>query len=221
MAEEYVISVVLEGNASSLSSATDKASKGQQKLKTSTVDANVSMLAQLARFQAMTAAMNQTVGGLNKMTGALEAAGAPQVLTENMRRLTKILEFIIGPMEIWLAYKTLSIALSYSDAKAKTTDAAATGVLAAATAKLNVVMAMNPFILVAVAIVVLVLALVYLEKKLGIITGAVDMLNSALDKMDAFLGKIRNGLAGVASGMQDVVDMITLKGLRDGLHGVF
>ena len=221
MAEEYVISVVLEGNASSLSGATDKASKGQKKLKTSTTETNIAMLAQLARFQAVTAAMNQTVGGLNKMTGALEAAGAPKVLTENMSRLTKILEFIIGPMEIWLAYKTLSIALSYGDAKAKTTDAAATGVLTAATAKLNAVMKMNPFILVAVAIVVLVLALVYLEKKLGIITGAVDMLNSALDKMDAFLGKIRNGLAGVASGMQDVVDMITLKGLRDGLHGVF
>mgnify|MGYP003647876260 CR=1 FL=1 len=165
MAEEYVISVVLEGNASSLSSATDKASNSQKRLKTSTVDANISML-------------------------------------------------------IFLAYKTLSIAMSYGDAKAKTTDAAATGVLTAATAKLNVVMAMNPFILIAMAIVVVVAALWLLEKKFGIITSAVDMLNDALKAMDDVLGRIRDGLAGMASGLQDVLDKLTLKGLRDGLHGV-
>lgn len=220
MAEEYVISVVLEGNASSLSSATDKASKGQKKLKTSTVDANVAMLAQLARFQAMTAAMNQTVGGLNKMTGALEAAGAPKALTNTMRNLTKVLEFIIGPMEIYLAYKTLDIALHYGSAKAKTTDAAATGVLTAATAKLNLVMAMNPFILIAMAIIVVVAALWLLEKKFGIITKSVDMLNDALQAMDDLLGRIRNGLGGMLSGLKDVHDLITLKGLRKGLHGV-
>ena len=220
MAEEYVISVVLEGNASSLSSATDKASKGQKKLKTSTADANIAMLAQLARFQAMPAAMNQTVGGLNKMTGALEAAGAPKALTNTMRNLTKLMEFIIGPMEIYLAYKTLSIALHYGDAKAKTTDAAATGVLTAATAKLNLVMKMNPFLLVAMAIIAVVAVLFILEKKLGIITKSIDMLNEALQKMDEFLGRIRDGWAGVAKGMQDTLDLITLKGLRDGLHGV-
>jgi len=212
MAEEYVISVVLEGNASSLSSATEKASKGQKKLKTSTADANIAMLAQLARFQAMTAAMNQTVGGLNKMTGALEAAGAPKALTNTMRSLTKVMEFIIGPMEIYLAYKTLSIALHYSDAKAKTTDAAATGVLATATGALNAVMALNPFILVAMAIIV-VSALFILEKKFGLVTKMVDGFNNSLESMEDHFMKIVNLGKGVASVMGKIGNIASGRGL--------
>ena len=213
MAEEYVISVVLEGNASSLSSATEKASKGQKKLKTSTADANIAMLAQLARFQAMTAAMNQTVGGLNKMTGALEAAGAPKALTNTMRSLTKVMEFIIGPMEIYLAYKTLSIALHYSDAKAKTTDAAATGVLATATGALNAVMALNPFILVAMAIIVVVSALFILEKKFGLVTKMVDGFNNSLESMEDHFMKIVNLGKGVASVMGKIGNIASGRGL--------
>ena len=52
MAEEYVISVVLEGNASSMTNATNKASKSQQTLKKSTTEANVALLANIAVFQA-------------------------------------------------------------------------------------------------------------------------------------------------------------------------
>ena len=198
MAEEYVISVVLEGNASSMTQATKKGSKSQKDLENATKNANIAMLAQLARFQAMTAAMNQTVGGLNKLAGGLEALGFERS-AEAMRKFTKIMELIIGPMEIYLAYKTLSIAMSYGDAKAKTTDAAATGVLAVAQGALNAVMAMNPFILIAMAIVIVVLALIHLEKKFGIITKAVDALNDGLQALEELLLKIVRAAKGLIS----------------------
>ena len=44
MAEEYVISVVLEGNASSLTNAQNKATKGNQKMGESAHKANVEFL---------------------------------------------------------------------------------------------------------------------------------------------------------------------------------
>ena len=198
MADEYVISVVLEGNASSLSSATEKASNSQKDLKTNTDSANISFLAQVARYQAMTAALNQTIGGLNKFAGGLEAIGMEKT-AEATRKFTKLLELVAGPAEIYLAYMTLTIAMGKKDVKTKGAQTAATGVLATATAALNAVMAMNPFILIAVAIVVVVLALVALEKKFGIITKGVDMLNEGLFALEELLLKIVKAAKGLIS----------------------
>ena len=82
MADEYVVSVVLEGNSTSLESASNRGAGSQDKLKKSTQEANIAFLAQVARYQAMTAALNQTIGGLNKFAGGLEALG----LEKNSRR---------------------------------------------------------------------------------------------------------------------------------------
>ena len=49
MADEYVVSVVLEGDSNSLTNATDRGSRSQKNLKKSTDDANLAFLAQVAR----------------------------------------------------------------------------------------------------------------------------------------------------------------------------
>ena len=216
MADEYVISVVLEGKAGSLTSATDKGSESQKRLKQSTQGANIEFLAQVARYQAMTAALNQTIGGLNKLAGGLEAIGFEKT-AEGTRKFTKLLELFAGPAEIYLAYLTFTIAMGKKDVTTKGAQTASTGVLAAATAKLNVVMALNPFILIAVAIVVLILALVYLEKKFGVITKSVDMLNEALFKMEKFFGNIRDAIGGLVASLDAVGDAIMDNPLTKGL----
>ena len=65
MADEYVINVVLEGDSGSLTRETNRGADSQKRLEEETQKANIAFLAQVARYQAMTAALNQTVGGLN------------------------------------------------------------------------------------------------------------------------------------------------------------
>ena len=216
MADEYVISVVLEGNATGLSNATNKGAESQRNLKKNTQAANIEFLAQVARYQAMTAALNQTIGGLNKFAGGLEAIGFERA-AEGTRKFTKLLELIAGPAEIYLAYLTLSIAMGKKDVATKGAQTAATGALATATAYLNAVMLLNPFILIAVAIVVLVVALVALEKKFRVITKSVDMLNEALFRVDMFFGRIRDSIAGLVASMDAIGDAIMDNPLTKGL----
>tara|TARA_R110002020_G_scaffold73484_1_gene188336 strand:- start:3988 stop:4650 length:663 start_codon:yes stop_codon:yes gene_type:complete len=198
LADEYVVSVVLEGNSTSLESASNRGAGSQDKLKKSTQEANIEFLAQVARYQAMTAALNQTIGGLNKLAGGMEAIGLEKT-AEATRKLTKGLELIAGPAEIYLAYQTLSIALAQKDVAAKGKQTAATGVLAGATAALNAVMALNPMILIAMAVIVLIGVLILLEKKFGFVTKSVDMLNNALNRMDELVTKLVNGVRGLGS----------------------
>ena len=216
MADEYVISVVLEGKAGSLTSATKEGTDAQKRLKDSTQAANIEFLAQVARYQAMTAALNQTIGGMNKLAGGLEELGFERA-SETLRTWTKYLEFVAGPAEIYLAYLTLSIAMGKKDVATKGAQTAATGALATATAYLNAVMLLNPFILIAVAIVVLVVALVALEKKFRVITKSVDMLNEALFRVDMFFGRIRDSIAGLVASMDAIGDAIMDNPLTKGL----
>ena len=111
MAEEYVISVVLEGNSSSMTNATNKASKSQQTLKTSTDSANIALLANIAMFQATVAALNQVSGGLNKFAGALDKLGAKDT-AKVVRNIATAFEFVAGPLEVVLAGFTFYIVLS-------------------------------------------------------------------------------------------------------------
>ena len=208
LADEYVISVVLEGDANSLANATNQGAKAQQNLKKNTDSANIAFLAQVARYQAMTAALNQTIGGLNKMAGGLEAIGFERT-AEATRKFTKYLELIAGPAEIYLAYLTLSIAMGMKDTKVKAGQTAATGVLATATGYLNTVMALNPFILIAMAVVVLVVALVALQKKFDILGGAINLINDGFQAMADFINMLYDAILGVTGPMQDFMDIIT------------
>ena len=208
MADEYVISVVLEGNASSLTNATDKATKGQKKVKSATQEANIAFLAQVARYQAMTAALNQTIGGLNKFAGGLESIGFEKS-AEGVRKFTKLLELVAGPAEIYLAYLTLTIAMGKKDVKTKGAQTAATGVLATATAALNAVMAINPFILIAVAVVLLVVALVALQKKFDIIGKSVEFVRDAMEAVQDAINGLLDAILNVSGPMQDFLDIMT------------
>ena len=208
MADEYVVSVVLEGNASSLTNATDKATKGQKKVKSATQEANIAFLAQVARYQAMTAALNQTIGGLNKFAGGLESIGFEKS-AEGVRKFTKLLELVAGPAEIYLAYLTLTIAMGKKDVKTKSLQTIATGALASATAALNAVMAINPFILIAVAVVLLVVALVALQKKFDIIGKSVEFVRDAMEAVQDAINGLLDAILNVSGPMQDFLDIMT------------
>jgi len=218
LADEYVVSVVLEGNSTSLESASNRGASSQDKLKKSTQAANIEFLAQVARYQAMTAALNQTIGGANKLAGGLEEIGFEKT-AELTRRLTKMLELVAGPAEIYLAYLTLTIALGQKDIATKGAQTAATGTLSAATAKLNAVMLANPLIALGVAIVILVIAFVALERRFGVVTKAVDALNEGLFILDETFNKIMNIARGVASTFDRVNDSLSGKGLVRLMRG--
>ena len=218
MADEYVINVVLEGDSGSLTRETNRGADSQKRLEEETQKANIAFLAQVARYQAMTAALNQTVGGLNKFAGGLEAIGFEKT-AEATRKLTKGLELIAGPAEIYLAYQTLQIALAQKDVASKGAQTTATGILTAAQMKLNAVMAMNPFILIAVAIVVLVVALVALEKKFGLVTKMVYGFNNSLESMEDHFMKVVNLGKGVVSVFAKIGSVTMGRGMTRTLAG--
>tara|TARA_R100000234_G_scaffold112608_1_gene86399 strand:+ start:578 stop:1240 length:663 start_codon:yes stop_codon:yes gene_type:complete len=218
MAEEYVISVVLEGNASSLKKATDEGAKGQGKLKKSTQEANIEFLAQVARYQAMTAALNQTIGGLNKMAGALDKLGFKEQ-GEFIRKYTAVLELAAGPAEIYLAYLTLSIAMGMKDAKTKDAQAGATTKAATAQAGLNAAMKANPLIAIISAIILVIVFFALLEKKFGLVTKMVDGFNNSLESMEDHFMKIVNFGKGVISVLGTIGSLTTGRGMAKLVAG--
>lgn len=181
MADEYIVNVVLEGNSTSLESATNRGARSQDRLKQSTQAANIEFLAQVARYQAMTAALNQTIGGINKLAGGLEEIGFEKT-AEATRRFTKLLELVAGPAEIYLAYLTLSIALGQKDAATKGAQAAATTGLTAAIKANTVALLANPLFYMAAAILTLIVTLGYLEKEFGKLRGAIEFALQPLER---------------------------------------
>ena len=215
MADEYVISVVLEGNATSLSNATNKGADAQKNLKKNTDSANIAFLAQVARYQAMTAALNQTIGGLNKLAGGLEAIGFEKQ-AEMTRQFTKYLELVAGPAEIYLAYLTLSIAMGQKDIATKAGQKAATDGLTKSTTGLNAAMAANPMVLIALSIVAVVAMLYILERETGKVTAVIEGLNKALrDLIETF-----TSLGGLLDDnpLRKLVESDTMAGINNALR---
>ena len=215
MADEYVISVVLEGNATSLSNATNKGADAQRNLKKNTDSANIAFLAQVARYQAMTAALNQTIGGLNKLAGGLEAIGFEKQ-AEMTRQFTKYLELVAGPAEIYLAYLTLSIAMGQKDIATKAGQKAATDGLTKSTTGLNAAMAANPMVLIALSIVAVVAMLYILERETGKVTAVIEGLNKALrDLIETF-----TSLGGLLDDnpLRKLVESDTMAGINNALR---
>ena len=215
MADEYVISVVLEGNATSLTNATNKGAESQRNLKKNTDSANIAFLAQVARYQAMTAALNQTIGGLNKLAGGLEAIGFEKQ-AEMTRQFTKYLELVAGPAEIYLAYLTLSIAMGQKDIATKAGQKAATDGLTKSTTGLNAAMAANPMVLIALSIVAVVAMLYILERETGKVTAVIEGLNKALrDLIETF-----TSLGGLLDDnpLRKLVESDTMAGINNALR---
>ncbi len=212
MAEEYVISVVLEGNASSLKRSTDEGAKGQEKLKTKTQEANIAFLAQVARYQAMTAALNQTIGGINKMAGALDKIGFKEQ-GAFIRKYVGYLELVAGPAEIYLAYLTLSIALGMKDKQTKDKQAVSTGILTTAQIRLNAAFKANPLIAWISVILIVIAVFAMLEKRFGLVTKIVDGFNNSLESMENHFMKIVNLGRGVASVLGTIGNVASGRGM--------
>jgi hypothetical protein len=194
LAEEYVISVVLEGNASSMTGAQNKVTKGNEKMTNSTTKANVAFLANIAVFQASVAALNQVSGGLNKTAGALDKLGAKDTAAF-VRKIATAFEIVAGPLEVILAGFTFYVILSSQAAAGAIGFSLANFTLAGSlvavkTAMLGVLSTVGPFILVA--------GVVYLLAK------NFDIFGDALDALLNPLQILKNLLEGIAEAVEFV-----------------
>ncbi len=198
MADEYVISVVLEGNASSLSNATDKGTQGQKNLEKSTTATNVALLTQLARYQAMTAALNQTIGGINKIATGLEAAGFEDS-AEFIRKNVKFLEGMAGVLELVVVGMTLYTLRQASAAVATTASTAAnTGFIASLYGiGAGFTAALGPIGIFLVVLGALIGLAVILETRLQLGTKIIEGLTSPLEKLQDIINGILDS-AGAA-----------------------
>ncbi len=198
MADEYVISVVLEGNASSLSNATDKGTQGQKNLEKSTTATNVALLTQLARYQAMTAALNQTIGGINKIATGMEAAGF-ETQAEFIRKNVKFLEGMAGVLELVVVGMTLYTLRQASAAVATTASTAAnTGFIASLYGVgAGFTAALGPIGIFLVVLGALIGLAVLLETRLQLGTKIIEGLTSPLEKLQDLINGILDS-AGAA-----------------------
>tara|TARA_R100000664_G_C2743583_1_gene131739 strand:- start:407 stop:1084 length:678 start_codon:yes stop_codon:yes gene_type:complete len=198
VADEYVISVVLEGNASSLSNATDKGTQGQKNLEKSTTATNVALLTQLARYQAMTAALNQTIGGINKIATGLEAAGFEDS-AEFIRKNVKFLEGMAGVLELVVVGMTLYTLRQASAAVATTASTAAnTGFIASLYGiGAGFTAALGPIGIFLVVLGALIGLAVILETRLQLGTKIIEGLTSPLEKLQDIINGILDS-AGAA-----------------------
>tara|TARA_R100000995_G_scaffold78807_2_gene49605 strand:+ start:170 stop:862 length:693 start_codon:yes stop_codon:yes gene_type:complete len=218
MAEQYVISVVLEGNASSMNSASKQVEAGQKRVKTSTEEANIAFLAQVARYQAMTAALNQTIGGLNKLAGGLEAIGLEGTIgADGLRKLTKGLELIAGPAEIYLAYLTLTIAMGKKDTATKTGQTAATGRLTLATRAMNKAFLANPLFMIAAALAAVIYLIMSLDGRVKKLTDVVWPLVSVFERLQVVTDGVIHGIRV----LNNLVNDFSLDGLNRKLNDSF
>ncbi len=182
MAEQYVITVVLEGNVDSMSKSMDNAASSQRNVKRATDDTNLAFLAQIARYQAMTAALNQTIGGFNKLAGGMDRLGFKEQAAL-IRKFTAYLEIIAGPAEIYLAYLTLTIAFGKKDITTKAGQTVATGALTTATKALNVAMSNNQYLILLTGTILLLGVMLSLTKGIDNTKSKVDLLTDSFRRL--------------------------------------
>jgi|TARA_R100001163_G_C5048574_1_gene185596 ethanolamine utilization microcompartment shell protein EutS len=216
MAEQYVISVVLEGNASSMNNASKQVVSGQKQVKQSTEAANIAFLAQIARYQAMTAALNQTVGGFNKLAGGLDRLGWKEQAAM-IRKGTAALEIIAGPAEIYLAYLTLTIAMGKKDIATKTGQTAATGRLTLATRAMNKAFLANPLFMIAAALAVVIYLIMSLDGRVKKLTDVVWPLVEVFERLQVVTDGVIHGIRV----LNNLVNDFSLDGLNKKLNDSF
>lgn len=216
MAEQYVVTVVLEGNVDSMSKSMDNAASSQRNVKRATDDANLSFLAQIARYQAMTAALNQTIGGFNKLAGGLDRLGWKEQAA-GLRKMTAVLEVIAGPAEIYLAYLTLTIAFGKKDIVTKTGQTAATGRLALATKALNKAFMANPLFMIAAALSIVIYLIMSLDGRVKKLTDVVWPLVNVFERLQAVTDGVVHGIRV----LNNLVNDFSLDGLNKKLNDSF
>lgn len=204
MSEQMVITVVLEGNVDSMSKSMDNAAASQRNVKRAVDSTNISFLAQLAKYQALTAALNQTVGGFNKLAGGLDRLGFKRVAS-GLRKFTAVLEIIAGPAEIYLAYLTLTVVMGKKDVTTKTAQVGITTKLTLATKRLNAALLANPLFLLTFAITSLILGLSEINMKFGGLGKAVKAATAPLQ----VIVDIFKALDGMIDGLGDKITGFT------------
>jgi len=212
LAEEYVISVVLEGNASSMTNATNKASKSQQTLKKSTTEANVALLANIAVFQATVAALNQVSGGLNKTAGALDKIGAKDT-AQVVRNIATAFEIVAGPLEVILAGFTFYIVLSSQAAAGALGFSLANFTLAgsltaAATAMAGFLITFGPFLLLVGVVILLAKHFNVLERTINTIMNPLEAFKNVLEDIANVLNLIDSGLDPIRDKLDGVGNIL-------------
>ena len=206
MADEYVISVVLEGNASSLTGASDKGAQSQKNLEKSTTATNVALLTQLARYQAMTAALNQTIGGINKIATGLEAAGFEDS-ANFIRKNVKFLEGMAGVLELVVVGMTLYTLRQAAAATATTASTAAnTGFIASLYGiGAGFTAALGPIGIFLVVLGALVGVAYLLESRLQLGTKIIEGITGSLEKLQDLI----NGILDTVTGAPQIVNPLT------------
>jgi len=202
LADEYVISVVLEGKAGGAKRAIKGASDAESELQNKTLAANVAFVTQLARMEALTSGINQTIGGIDKMTGGLERTGViSKEGAENMRKFTGALQIMAGPMEVAIALKKLHIAVTGVDTGATkaSTKAKVQGTIA--TRALNAAMYAMPLMLVVIGAILLFKILTRLEEKTKFMTKTIEGLGAAFDK-------VKDSVEGAGGAINDFMDNV-------------
>ena len=213
MAEEYVISVVLEGNASSLTNAQNKATKGNQQMKNSTTQANVAFLAQIAVFQASVAALNQVSGGLNKTAGALDKIGAKDT-AKVVRNIATAFEIVAGPLEVILAGFTFYIVLSSQAAAGALGFSLANFTLAgsltaAATAMAGFLITFGPFLLLVGVVLLLAKHFNVLGRTIDIIMNPLQALKNLFEGIADAINIVDRGLGAIGDRLGAVTGAFT------------
>jgi hypothetical protein len=207
LADEYVISVVLEGKAGGAKRAIKSASDAESELQNKTIAANVAFVTQLARMEALTSGLNQTIGGIDKMTGGLERTGVlSKEGAEKMRKFTGALQAMAGPMEVVIALKKLHIAITGVETGATKTSTVAIKAQKFHVRALNAAWAAMPLVAVIVGAILLFKIFQRLEDKFGTFTFMIDKTTAAFNALKESIEET----ADVANDFLDnVADIIT------------
>ena len=208
LADEYVISVVLEGKAGSAKSAIKGAADAEGELEGEIIAANVAFITQLARMEALTSGLNQTIGGIDKMTGGLERTGVlSKEGAEKMRKFTGALQAMAGPMEVVIALKKLHIAITGVETGATKTSTVAIKAQKFHVRALNAAWAAMPLMFVIIGAILLYKVFQRLEDKFGTFTLLVDKTTAAFD---ALRDSIQATGDAANDFLENVADVLTL-----------
>jgi len=202
MADEYVISVVLEGKAGGAKRAIKSASDAESELQNKTIAANVAFVTQLARMEALTSGLNQTIGGIDKMTGGLERTGVlSKEGAEKMRKFTGALQAIAGPLEVAIALKKLHIAITGVDTGATKASTSAIKKQNIAVRAMSAAWKAVPLMLVIFGAILLYKYLMKLDAETGKVTATINSLKESFDGL-------KDSVVGAGEAVSDFMDNI-------------
>jgi len=202
MADEYVISVVLEGKAGGAKRAIKSASDAETELENQTIAANVAFVTQLARMEALTSGLNQTIGGIDKMTGGLERTGVlSKEGAEKMRKFTGALQAIAGPLEVAIALKKLHIAITGVDTSATKASTSAIKKQNIAVRAMSAAWKAVPLMLVIFGAILLYKYLMKLDAETGKVTATINSLKESFDGL-------KDSIVGAGNAVNDFMDNI-------------